>query len=92
MSIRKPRYWILHMEERDRQPNAVRPTMLPPFAIQALAPGGGPTEAITFIGEQDTEATLEGRPVPPALIEAAKRLSEGEGLYLDANGEPVEPF
>jgi hypothetical protein len=66
--------------------------MLPPFAIQALAPGGGPTESIAFIGEQDTHATLEGRAVPPAVIEAAKRLSEGEGLYLDADGEPVEPF
>ena len=80
------------MEERDRRPNAVRPTMLPPFAIQVLAPGGGPTEAIAFIGEQDTEATLDGRAVPHAVIDAAKRLSEGEGLYLDANGEPVEPF
>lgn len=66
--------------------------MLPPLAIQLLASDGGPSEALTFVDEEATSASIKGRAVPTEVLAAAKRLAEGEGLYLDADGLPVEPF
>jgi hypothetical protein len=89
---RRAVYWVIHMEERDRQPNVVRKELLPPFAIQLLAPDGSPTEAITYVEQEDVCASIRGVPIPPQVIEVVRSLPEGEGRYLDATGQPITPF
>jgi hypothetical protein len=91
-AARKPKYWVLHMDAQDREPNAVRKYRLPPYAIQRLARDGGPTEDIAFLSADDGVGDIRGEPIPARVIAVAKSLPEGEGRYLDVAGELVEPF
>ncbi len=91
-SLRTAKYWLLHLEKRDREPNLVRGHELPPYAIQLLGEDGGPTEDIAFVGPHDEHAVIGNEAVPRPVIAAVKRLSEGEGCYVDAVGERIEPF
>lgn len=89
---RKPRYWVLHLSEQDRAPTLMRPTRLPRFSIQILASDGGPTEQIGYLDYADDRLVIHGHVISLAVVSAVKRLVEGTGIYLDADGEPIEPF
>lgn len=88
---RKPKYWVVHLETQDRQPNAIRNWWLAPFAIQLLTSEGGPSERIVYIEASAIDAQIDGQVVPFQVVEAVKSLAEGEGRYLDPEGQEVEP-
>lgn len=88
----RPKFWILHFEERDRAPNQVRKEWVPPFAIQLMSPHGGPSDEIVHFDKDAEALEIGGISVPSKAIEVAQSIPPGQGRYLDENGEIVDLF
>jgi hypothetical protein len=89
---RKPRYFIVHLDEKARAPNPVRPTRLPPLSIQVCSPIGGLSGQLGYADFDTVELVIDGQSVPPSVLGAAKRLQILEVQYVDENGDPLHPF
>jgi hypothetical protein len=86
MKHNKPRYFVMHLpdDEPARKEGFV-------FGVQILdADGFGELEG--YIGFDEAELEIEGHPVPKAVIAAARRQRDGQGDYVDADGNSVSPF
>jgi hypothetical protein len=92
MKPSQAKFWALHMTDDLRAPTPKFPEPLPPFSIQILAKGGGPTELIGYLKNRDTELVIDGHTVPSAVIEAVKKLPVGAGEYFDDAGQVVAAF
>jgi hypothetical protein len=83
MSVAK--YFVVHLSERDR------PAAREVFEIQLLDLEGRAT-ACGYIGSGDTDLAIEGRLIPAAVLQAARRQPLGQGDYVDDDGNSIPPF
>jgi hypothetical protein len=61
------------------------------FEIQLLDDEGRGVEFGYLRGEEQ-EITIAGERIPPEVVLAARRQTEGQGDYVDAHGRSVPPF
>jgi len=61
------------------------------FEIQLLDDEGRGIE-FGYLHGEESEITIAGRQIPPAVILAAHRQAEGQGDYVDSHGRSVPPF
>lgn len=78
-------YFVRRIREHERPDSPER------FEIQVLGDDGRALAA-GYIHSAKEELTIEGRGIPRAVIEAAKRRREGEGDYVGPDGKSMPPF
>jgi len=61
------------------------------FEIQILDDEGRAV-SVGYVGSGSTQLTVDGRAIPAAVIEAAKRREEGQGDYVGPDGRSLPPF
>ena len=79
------RFFVLHRREADR------PSKSMAYEIQVLN-NDGQAIALGHVDATSDDLRIDGRQVPRAVIEAARRQPLGQGDYVDALGQSVAPF
>ncbi|CAG1771534.1 hypothetical protein BAC2_01770 [uncultured bacterium] len=83
-------FWLLHLDDESRRPTPRFPDPLPAFSVQLLSPSGGATEQITHFGLDADHLSVGTVPVPDRVLQLARTLEPGQGLYLDCHGVPTD--
>jgi hypothetical protein len=82
----KQRYFVLHLEDRDFKPS---PNVK--YEIQILD-SKGRAKVSGYVVENQNELEVDGKIIPMAVIEAAKRQPKGKGDYVNEFGESIPPW
>jgi hypothetical protein len=78
-------YFVRHLPEDDPRRNKGHA-----FQIQAVDKYGLAT-AFTYLGQDDEMAVINGRSVPPEVVNSAKELGPGESRFVDSCGNEMLP-
>lgn len=79
-------YYVVHLDESESWPGQ-KPGQV--YQIQLINDSGqGIAEG--FISEVETELVIEGVLIPSQVVEAAKKMPQNTGDYVDGNGKSVE--
>ncbi len=78
-------YFIRHLPEDDSRRNQGHA-----FQIQAVNKYGLAT-AFAYLGQNDETALIDGRSVPPEVVNSAKKLNPGESRFVDSCGSEMLP-
>lgn len=84
------RFFVMHLSERDLTERG-RSSSGQPFEIQLLD-AENRAKATGYVGVDEKTLEVEGYSVPMAVIDAARRQTEGQGDYVDGNGNSIPPF
>ena len=82
---RKKRYFVSHLEERDRPSTRMR------YEIQLLN-AEGQALACGYADENTKTLLIQEQDIPLPVIEAAQRQPIGKGDYVDEAGNSLPPF
>jgi hypothetical protein len=82
----RPKYFLCHLTDEDREPNYLRKEILPPLSIELDAPGGGLSGKRTYIDFDTTEVVIAGHRVSDKVVQAAKNLPVGDAGWFDEEG------
>ena len=84
-SMSREWYFVRRVRPHERPGSSDR------FEIQILDDEGRAV-SVGYVGSGSTQLTVDGRAIPAAVIEAAKRREEGQGDYVGPDGRSLPPF
>ena len=84
------RFFVLHLDENDLT-ELGRPTNDTLYEIQLLD-SHGRAKACGYVGTDEKRLELDGKLVPVAVLEAARRQAPGQGEFVNEDGRSLQPF
>ncbi len=79
-------YFVAHLKEKHRAPNAVRHEWVLPFSIEIRAETGGLSGRRAYFDYSTESIVIAGHVVPSIIVEAAKKIPEGQSVWINELG------